>query len=112
MSNIEYHIEKYAETRTYNMGEKDKKELQAYYAKAFPKEKKLNIRCPACIARALKRLSNLKAEKNEVKNTSNNSNSLKKMKMPELREIAKELGVKIPRSKEDLIYNIENNVKA
>ena len=108
MSNIEYHIKKYAETRTYNMGERDKKELQDYYGQVFPKEKKLNIRCPACIARALKRLSNFKPEKAVQTDVT----GYEELSMPELRDIAKELGVKIPRSKADLIYNIENDVKA
>ena len=112
MSNIKQHIKKYAETKTYNMRERDKRELQAYYGQIFPKEKKLNIRCSACVAKALKRLANFKPEKEEVENTSNDSNSLKDMNMPELRELAKELGIKIPRSKADLIHNIINNVKA
>ena len=107
MSNIKYHIKKYAETRTYNMGEKDKKKLQDYYGQVFPKEKKLNIRCSSCVARALKRLASFKPEK-EVQT---DVTGYEKLSMPDLRVIAKELGVKIPRSKADLIYNIENNVK-
>ena len=66
MSKIQYHIKKYAETKTYNMGERDKKELQNYYSQAFPKEKKLNIRCSSCVARGLKRLSNSPEPKKEV----------------------------------------------
>lgn len=107
MSNIEYHIKKYAATRTYNMGERDKKELQDYYSKVFPKEKKLNIRCSACVARALKRLSNNVSQKENKDDTT----GYEELSMPELRAIARELGIKIPRSKVDLIYNIENNVK-
>ena len=91
------------------MGERDKKELQDYYGKVFPKEKKLNIRCSSCVARALKRLAN---NPGPVKEVQTETKSYEKLSMPELREIARELGVKIPRSKADLIYNIENDVKA
>jgi hypothetical protein len=89
------------------MGERDKKELQDYYAQVFPTEKKLNIRCSSCVIRALKRLSNNVFQKENKADVTGYENLL----MPELREIAKELGIKIPRSKVDLIYNIENDVK-
>lgn len=100
MSNIKHHIEKYAQTKTYNMGERDKKELQDYYAQVFPTEKKLNIRCSSCVIRALKRLS-----------TQVEQVDYSKLKMPELRAIARAMNIKIPVKKSDLIYNIQNDVK-
>lgn len=103
MSNVKTHIERYAQTKTYNMGERDKRELQDYYAQVFPAEKKLNIRCSSCVIRALKRLSS-QVEKDEQVDYS-------KIKMPELRAIARAMNVKIPVKKSDLIYNIENDVK-
>ena len=112
MSNIQYHIKKYAETKTYNMGERDKKELQNYYGQVFPKEKKLNIRCSSCVARGLKRLANIPEPVKKVKKIESSPIELEDMKMPQLRELAKSLGVKVVVKKVDLISNIINNVKA
>lgn len=112
MSNVKNHIEKYAKTKTYNMGERDKKELQHYYSQVFPNEKKLNIRCSSCIIKGLKRLANSPEPAKKVKKVESTPIELEDMKMPQLRELAKSLGVKIVVRKVDLIYNIINNVKA
>lgn len=107
MSNIKNHIEKYAQTKTYNMGERDKNELRDYYAQVFPTEKKLNIRCSSCVIAALKRLCN----QPKVEQVESDYMEIRDMKMPELRNLAKSMGVKVTVKKVDLVHNILNNVR-
>lgn len=111
MSNVKNHIERYAKTKTYNMGERDKNELRDYYAQVFPDEKKLNIRCSSCVIAALKRLSN-QPKVVEVPQVESEYIEIRDMKMPELRKLAKSMGVKVAVKKVDLVHNILNNVRA
>lgn len=65
----------------------------------------LNLSCRPCVIRCADKLA-LYIHGNESKES-----ELTKMKMPQLRELARSMGVKVVRSKEEIIYNIENNVE-
>lgn len=111
LKTIQPHVEKFANTKTWNMGNQDKMALKRVAKKSWGET--LNIHCGSCVAKALKKAKNLFLEVEEVETTSKfNRADLEALKTPEIREIAKALGVKTSNTKSVLIDNILNNVIA
>jgi hypothetical protein len=105
---IKPHIERYAATKTWRMNHQEKLALKRVYKDNG--HGVLNTSCGNCISKALKVLGSgtivsFSDEPDRV-------NNLQDMKMPQLRELAKSMGVKVAVKKVDLINNILNDVKA
>lgn len=79
----------------------------------------LNLSCRPCVIRCCEKLASYIRNEESLTRSKTKESIVKKptssplndMKMSELRNLAKELGVKVARSKKDLISNIENNVE-
>jgi len=100
---IQPHIDKYKKTKTWRLNSQEKLALKRLYKDSG--RGSLNTNCGNCISKALKLLSSKQPKKEE-------SNELFDLSMPDLRQLAKSLDIKSARSKEDIIHNIKNNVKA
>ncbi len=105
---IKPHIEKYAATKTWRMKHQEKLALKRVYADNG--HGVLNISCGNCISKGLKILGTSNIETPVV--VESKTSGLEDMKMPQLRELAKSMGVKVAVKKVDLINNILNDVKA
>ena len=104
---VKPHIEKYAATKTWRMKHQEKLALKRVYADNG--HGVLNTACGNCISKALKVLgSGTIVSFLDEPDTAD----LQDMKMPELRELAKSMGVKVAVKKVDIINNILNDVKA
>jgi len=115
---IKPHIERYAATKTWRMNHQEKLALKRVYKDNG--HGVLNTSCGNCISKALKVLGSGtivsfsdEPDRNEEYDVIfDKVNNLQDMKMPELRELAKAMGVKVALKKVDLINNILNDVKA
>lgn len=98
----------YKKNKSVRLTHRDKQELKAFYKDEL--NQTLNVHCNSCVKKGLEVLFNHLNEEQtpEAKGVS----SLEKMSMNELRDLAKELGYKNARSKEQLIKNIEDEIKA
>lgn len=99
----------FAQTRAARFEQVEKIAMKNLYKEIFKED--LNMYCKPCVVKCADKLHHYitNSDATEIVDT---SQELKDMKMPQLRELARTMGVKTAVKKVDMIYNIINNVEA